>query len=204
MKIIISPAKRISAQNDFTFLNTLPKHQDRAVHLYEILKKLTKDELKAVYKASDAIVTKSYDDLHNFDINKGFLHALLAYDGIQYQAMAPSVLDEDALTYLNEHLRILSGLYGALSPFDLIIPYAIYVTEPLHAIFLRNGILMNINLLRRRLCNIARHITAHCRKDPYRIFPSNIIHHTSEEYDLACSEQIAEIVVIPGFLAFVI
>ncbi len=131
MKIIISPAKKISAKNDFTFLNTLPKHQDRAVHLYDILKKLTKDELKAVYKASDAIVTKSYDDIHNFDINKGFLHALLAYDGIQYQAMAPSVLDEDALTYLNEHLRILSGLYGALSPFDLIIPYRLEMGQSL-------------------------------------------------------------------------
>jgi len=49
--------------------------------------------------------------------------AILAYEGIQYQYMAPRVLETEQLGYLQEHLRILSGLYGLLRPFDGVTPY---------------------------------------------------------------------------------
>lgn len=49
--------------------------------------------------------------------------ALLAYEGIQYQYLSPATLDEAALRYLETHLRILSGVYGVLRPFDGVVPY---------------------------------------------------------------------------------
>lgn len=49
--------------------------------------------------------------------------AVLSYEGIQYQYMAPGVLDEDSLQYLQDHLRILSGFYGIVNPFDGVVPY---------------------------------------------------------------------------------
>lgn len=49
--------------------------------------------------------------------------AVFSYEGLQYQYMAPSILEEDQLVYLENTLRILSGFYGILKPFDGIVPY---------------------------------------------------------------------------------
>lgn len=49
--------------------------------------------------------------------------AVLSYSGIQYQSMAPAVMDASALSWLSDHLRIVSGLYGCLRPFDAVAPY---------------------------------------------------------------------------------
>ena len=124
MKIIISPAKTINDKNDFTYhLSADPLYIDKARALYTYLLSLDQTKIKSIYKCSDKIVRKTFDDLRRYDIDKGYINALFAFDGIQYKAMAPSVLDDDALLYLNDHLCILSGLYGILRPFDLIVPY---------------------------------------------------------------------------------
>ena len=47
----------------------------------------------------------------------------LAYDGIQYQYMAPGVFTYEEFDYVQAHLRILSGFYGLLRPFDGVVPY---------------------------------------------------------------------------------
>ena len=49
--------------------------------------------------------------------------AVIAYEGIQYQYMAPQVFTERQWEYIKGHLRILSGLYGLLGPQDGVIPY---------------------------------------------------------------------------------
>jgi len=49
--------------------------------------------------------------------------AILAYEGIQYQYMAPNVFTDQALEYVQEHLRILSGFYGIVKPLDGVVPY---------------------------------------------------------------------------------
>ena len=49
--------------------------------------------------------------------------AVLAYKGIQYQYMAPGVFTDMELEYIQQHLRILSGFYGILRPFDGVTPY---------------------------------------------------------------------------------
>lgn len=57
------------------------------------------------------------------DLEKGLTPALLAYEGIQYQYMAPGVFEDGAWVYVQEHLRILSGFYGILRPLDGVAPY---------------------------------------------------------------------------------
>lgn len=57
------------------------------------------------------------------DLEKNLTPAALAYEGLQYQHMAPEVLSQDGLEYIERHLRILSGLYGVLRPFDGVAPY---------------------------------------------------------------------------------
>lgn len=123
MKIIISPAKKITDQNDFEYQSSYPLYLKEASVLYDHLKSLDLLKLKELYKTSMAITEKMYQTIRNADITRPYLTALFAYDGIQYKYMAPDVMNDDELAYLNEHLYILSGLYGALRPFDLIVPY---------------------------------------------------------------------------------
>ena len=49
--------------------------------------------------------------------------AIFAYDGIQYQYMGVSSLDDDMIEYLQNNLRIISGFYGVLRPLDRVTPY---------------------------------------------------------------------------------
>ena len=49
--------------------------------------------------------------------------AVFSYEGIQYQNMAPQVMAAEQLNYVQAHLRILSGFYGVLRPFDGVTPY---------------------------------------------------------------------------------
>ena len=57
------------------------------------------------------------------DLNYRLTPALFSYEGIQYQYMGSRVLSRDALEYLQDNLRILSGFYGILKPLDGIVPY---------------------------------------------------------------------------------
>ena len=57
------------------------------------------------------------------DLERNLTPAVIAYEGIQYQYMAPAVFGGAETDYIQEHLRILSGFYGVLKPFDGVVPY---------------------------------------------------------------------------------
>ena len=57
------------------------------------------------------------------ELRRNLTPAILSYEGIQYRYMAPGVMETAHLDYLREHLRILSGFYGLLRPFDGVTPY---------------------------------------------------------------------------------
>ncbi len=99
-----------------------PAFIDRALDLQSRLKSLDRAELKKIWVCSDKLVDKSIEFLSN-DLDRALTPAIIAYDGIQYQYMAPSVFTMDELDYLSSNLRILSGLYGVLRPFDSVAPY---------------------------------------------------------------------------------
>ena len=56
-------------------------------------------------------------------LNKNLSPALLTYEGIQYKYMSPDSFSEDEFNYVKSHLKILSGFYGVLNPFDGVVPY---------------------------------------------------------------------------------
>ena len=66
------------------------------------------------------------------DLRQGLTPAVLAYEGIQYQYMAPGVFTDGAYAYIQEHLRILSGFYGVLKPFDGVTPYRLEMQAKLN------------------------------------------------------------------------
>ena len=123
MKIIISPAKKMNIDNDSLVHQDLPVFLNRTELLCKRLKNMSYDELKALWKCNDKIATVNVERLQYMDLRRNLTPAILSYEGIQYQYMAPSIFTEDEFSYIQEHLRILSGFYGVLLPFDGVVPY---------------------------------------------------------------------------------
>ncbi len=123
MKIIISPAKKMVVNDDLLPVRQLPLFLQEASYLRDVMKGLSYGEAKKVWKCNEKIADLNYERFRNMVLDQRLTPAILAYEGIQYQYMAPAVLDEQALGYLDRHLRILSGFYGVLRPFDGVVPY---------------------------------------------------------------------------------
>lgn len=81
------------------------------------------DELKTLWRCNDQIAQLNVRRLQEMDLHRRLTPAVLAYEGIQYQYMAPGVFTDQEYAYIQEHLRILSGFYGILRPFDGVTPY---------------------------------------------------------------------------------
>ena len=123
MKIILSPAKRMRIDTDTFPVTGMPVFLDRAKVLRDWILGLSPGEQKKLWAASDAITEASRACFAQMDLAHGLTPAILSYDGIQYTCLAPAVLEETALAWEQEHVRILSGFYGVLRPFDGVVPY---------------------------------------------------------------------------------
>ena len=123
MKIIISPAKKMREDLDGFAPEGLPVFLPRAERLLEALRAMSPRELQALWKCNDAIAALNVERLERMDLRRNLTPAVLAYEGIQYRYLAPGVLETGDLDYLRDHLRILSGFYGLLAPFDGVTPY---------------------------------------------------------------------------------
>lgn len=123
MRIIISPAKKMNEDTDSLGWRDLPMFLEQTERIYEVLHSKNYEELKKLWKCNDAIIQQNVERLQNMNLRGSLTPAILAYEGIQYQYMAPSVFADEEFEYLQEHLRILSGFYGILRPFDGVTPY---------------------------------------------------------------------------------
>jgi hypothetical protein len=101
----------------------LPAFIDRTERLKEWICSLSYAEQKKLWACSDAIAEQNAERFAHMDLRRNPTPALLAYDGIQYTYMAPAVFEDGHLAYVQDHLRILSGFYGVLKPFDGVVPY---------------------------------------------------------------------------------
>jgi cytoplasmic iron level regulating protein YaaA (DUF328/UPF0246 family) len=128
LKLIISPAKKMRVSDGEPAARTRPLFSAEAKRLAEELKGLSYEEAKALWKASDAISGANFERLETLADDIGgevtaLTAAVVAYDGIQYKHIAPEVMSDRELAWLGRSLRIVSGLYGILRPFDGVVPY---------------------------------------------------------------------------------
>lgn len=123
MKIIIAPAKKMIIDQDAFPTLTEPIYLDQTQQLLTQLQHLSYSEAKTLWHCSDKLAQPNYDWLQKIDLTRNRTPAILSYSGIQYRYMAPDVFTQSALDYLQANLRILSGFYGILRPFDGIVPY---------------------------------------------------------------------------------
>jgi cytoplasmic iron level regulating protein YaaA (DUF328/UPF0246 family) len=123
MKIIIAPAKKMLVDPDSLAYQTLPQYLAQTTQLLTRLRQLSYPAAKVLWHCSDKLAQPNYAWLQKLDLNHQLTPAILSYSGIQYQYMAPDIFTEPALAYIQANLRILSGFYGILRPFDGIVPY---------------------------------------------------------------------------------
>lgn len=127
MLVIISPAKTLDFETApilETF--TQPEFMDDAATLVDQLKSLTAGEVGKLMKLSDKLAQLNYERYRAwqppFDLANA-KQAVLAFKGDVYTGLDADSLSIDDLNWAQDHLRMLSGLYGLLKPLDLMQPY---------------------------------------------------------------------------------
>ena len=133
MKIIISPAKKMNIDGDTLPARTRPCFEAEAAQLAGLLRAMDASALQKLWQTSEKLTAENIARLAAFDPARAQTPAILAYEGLQYQHMAPQVMSRAALAYLDDHLRILSGFYGVLRPFDAVMPYRLEMQAKLAA-----------------------------------------------------------------------
>ena len=139
LQVIISPAKQMRVCANAFSARGIPPYPRLTETLHRRLLQIEREDgaaaLQKLWSVSDKLLRQNLDRLHEFtpimdagDLNDPALArlvspAVFSYVGIQYQSMAPEVLDEEALSWLQSHLWILSGMYGCVRPFDAMQPY---------------------------------------------------------------------------------
>jgi hypothetical protein len=127
MLAIISPAKKLDFESEpITDAHTQPILLKDAEVLANKARKLSRAKLKSMMRLSDNLADLNHQRFQDFKLpfNLGNARqAALSFAGDTYVGLdAPSLKQKD-LEYAQDHLRILSGLYGVLRPLDLIQPY---------------------------------------------------------------------------------
>ena len=125
MLIVLSPAKAL----DFTgapaqAAMTTPELADQTAELAKTTRRLTARDLKRLMSLSDNLAKLNRERFQAFDpASDDGLQAAFAFNGDVYLGLRARELDKKALSWAQDHVRILSGLYGVLRPLDAIQPY---------------------------------------------------------------------------------
>ena len=123
MRIIIAPAKKMRTDPDSLAPAGLPDFLPETEVLCAALRSMDPAALQRLWRCNDRIAALNVRRLEEMDLRRNLTPAILAYEGIQYQYMAPGVFSQGEYDYVQTHLRILSGFYGLLRPFDGVTPY---------------------------------------------------------------------------------
>lgn len=127
MLILLSPAKRLNEENLNIFSQQKqPFFHAEAEKVNKAIRKLSAKKLMALQGISAELASQNHlrNQLWNTQPEATvYKESLFLFNGDAYLGLDAKTLDKKALDYAQNHLRILSGLYGLLNPFDLIEPY---------------------------------------------------------------------------------
>lgn len=123
MRIILSPAKKMNVANDSISHSGLPVFIRETETILDWMKKQSYTDVKKLWNCNDQIAELNFKRYAKMDLYRNLTPAILSYEGIAFQYMAPSVFEDSQFWYIQRHLRILSGFYGVLKPMDGVVPY---------------------------------------------------------------------------------
>ncbi len=127
MLVVVSPAKRLDFESETRYPRfSQPELLDQAELLAGRAKKLSRRQIRNLMGLSERLAEQTYarfqDFATPFDLANA-RQAIFAFKGDTYLGLDAGSLDDDDLAYAQDHLRILSGLYGLLRPLDLMQAY---------------------------------------------------------------------------------
>ncbi len=122
MLVVLSPAKRLDMTDSKAERLTKPAFAREAAKLAEAARELSMEELQRLMGLSDRLARLNFERFRDFGTMPRKA-AALAFAGDTYLGLEAASLDRDEINWAQEHLRILSGLYGVLRPLDAIEPY---------------------------------------------------------------------------------
>ena len=127
MLTIISPAKSLNF-NDLNkeVKSSVPNYLNQSQEIISIIKQLENKELMDLMSISQDLAQLNYDRFQNWSLpfnTNNSKQAVFSFNGGVYQCLDIDTFNNDDLDYCQNHLRILSGLYGLLKPLDLIQAY---------------------------------------------------------------------------------
>lgn len=131
MRIIITPAKKMNSSVDYFEAESIPIFIDKTKSILETIKKLSLNQLKELLKCNDKIALEMYQNYQLLNLEARGIPALFAYKGIEYDQLAPNIFTDLQYQYIKKNLRILSGFYGILRPFDSVFPYRLELNDKL-------------------------------------------------------------------------
>lgn len=126
MLILLSPAKKLDfAEPDSTLPATQRRFVEDTAELAVTAKRQTQADLRKLMSISEDLARLNRERFQAFDpeaLDTG-VQAAFAFAGDVYQGLEARTLDKEALSFAQDHVRILSGFYGMLRPLDRIQPY---------------------------------------------------------------------------------
>ena len=123
MITIISPAKNMKVDKERTKPVTLPYFMDEAKDIWEELRGMMPADLQSLMKINDKLADDSFDRIQHMKFDMEGTSAIETYDGIQYKYMNPHTFSKETKEFAQKHVRVLSGLYGVVRPYDSIYEY---------------------------------------------------------------------------------
>lgn len=126
MQLITAPSKtQVFNGRDYSYY-TLPALQEKTQLIIDRLKPISPQGLSLLMKTSEKLTLSTYRRIHDFNLPFSLANshqALFTFQGDAYNAIEADNYEEAQLRYAQNHLFILSGLYGILRPLDLMQPY---------------------------------------------------------------------------------
>lgn len=182
MLFLLSPAKSLDYESPLSCpTHTAPLFVKHSTELINVLRERSPQQIALLMDLSDKLASLNvarYQAWSSRATVKNARQAILAFDGDVYDGLEARSLDNEALDWAQDHLCILSGLYGVLRPLDLMQPYRLEMGTPLP-----NP--RGKNLYQFWDAQIAAYLNTRLRKDASPV----IVNLASQEYFRAVNAQ---------------
>jgi cytoplasmic iron level regulating protein YaaA (DUF328/UPF0246 family) len=144
MLILLSPSKTMDFTSPFRRMDhTVAEFSDQAAGLVSLIQQMSAGEIRLLMNVSGPLASKTkasfmeWTPQHTGENSKP---AIFAFSGDVYDGLNAATLLEDEILFAQNHLRILSGLYGILRPLDLMMPYRLelgikWATDEFHSLY---------------------------------------------------------------------
>lgn len=126
MLLLLSPAKTLDFSPTKFSTHTQAKFLEESQRLIDLLRPMTTEDVQQLMKVSEKIAQLNVERYQRFELpfdSDNAKQAILAFKGDVYRGLAAAEFDAADLEFAQDHIGMLSGLYGFLKPLDLMQPY---------------------------------------------------------------------------------